>query len=75
MSESDIEDALGVSSLSDLLGSVLKKRGGGVDPVEELGAMLRARAPAWEQELAQVKVINKVMARAWDTRARIGWAA
>lgn len=62
-----------MSSLTDLLGSVLRKREG--EGAAELGAILRARAPTWEGEAAQARVVNKVMARAWDTRGVVGWGA
>ena len=63
----EIEDALGVSSLSSILGSVLGKRDV-VDPAEELSLALREREPTWEQEAAHARVINKMLVRAWDAR-------
>ncbi len=71
VTEAEIESALGVSSLSSILGSVLGKRdGSALGPAEELGVALREREvePTWEEEAAHARVINKMLARAWDAR-------
>lgn len=72
VSQSEIESALGVSSLDSILGSLTRRAvdgAGVVERREEVWRELAARGTTWEQEVAIARVMRKVMVRALETRA------